>query len=186
MQPRDRRTGGLPVLVLFVVCLVVLVLVGVVITVLRNGSEPVLPEVERDSADIGLPAGRAMHPSDVDGLRFSLGFRGYRMAEVDEALGRLAGELADRDATIAALRHEDAASHQNAVAGVRLTKGLGDDLPGSRGSESNRAAAAVQQPALQDPPGTSRSAADDDLAGVGPSRSVDSSGTATLEPPPHA
>jgi DivIVA domain-containing protein len=33
-------------------------------------------------------------------LRFSLAFRGYRMAEVDDALDRLATEIAERDARI--------------------------------------------------------------------------------------
>jgi DivIVA domain-containing protein len=41
-------------------------------------------------------------PDDVDGLRFSLALRGYRMDEVDAALHRLREELADRDARLAA------------------------------------------------------------------------------------
>jgi DivIVA domain-containing protein len=42
----------------------------------------------------------------IDGLRFSLAFRGYRMDEVDEVLGRLTDELEVRDRRIADL--EDA------------------------------------------------------------------------------
>jgi DivIVA domain-containing protein len=39
----------------------------------------------------------------IEGLRFSLAFRGYRMDEVDEVLGRLADELEIRDRRIAEL-----------------------------------------------------------------------------------
>lgn len=42
----------------------------------------------------------------VHGLRFDQAVRGYRMAQVDVALGRLADELADRDAEITRLRGE--------------------------------------------------------------------------------
>jgi DivIVA domain-containing protein len=47
-----------------------------------------------------LPDGRAVRSEDVAHLRFSLAFRGYRMSEVDDALDRLATEIADRDARI--------------------------------------------------------------------------------------
>lgn len=90
-------------LVLFILLLVLFVLAGVVLAVLRD-DEPVLEDVERDGVALSLPAGRAMHGEDVNRLRFSLALRGYRMAEVDQALDRLAAELDDRDATIAELR----------------------------------------------------------------------------------
>ncbi len=50
---------------------------------------------------------RALVASDVDAVRFSLGLRGYRMDEVDEVLGRLRDELADRDVEIARFRQAD-------------------------------------------------------------------------------
>ncbi|MGL5857156.1 MAG: DivIVA domain-containing protein [Angustibacter sp.] len=40
-------------------------------------------------------------PRDIDEVRFSLAFRGYRMDEVDEVLTRFATELADRRAEVA-------------------------------------------------------------------------------------
>jgi DivIVA domain-containing protein len=42
----------------------------------------------------------------IERLRFSLAFRGYRMDEVDEVLGRLADELEIRDRRIAELEGE--------------------------------------------------------------------------------
>lgn len=53
---------------------------------------------------------QALVPSDVDAVRFSLALRGYRMDEVDEVLGRLRGELADRDAELTRLRAGDGAA----------------------------------------------------------------------------
>jgi DivIVA domain-containing protein len=47
-----------------------------------------------------LPEGRTVRADDVAQLRFSIAFRGYRMSEVDDALDRLAGEIAERDARI--------------------------------------------------------------------------------------
>jgi len=47
-----------------------------------------------------LPEGRTLRAADVTHARFSLAFRGYRMSEVDDALDRLALEIAQRDARI--------------------------------------------------------------------------------------
>ncbi|HZG94184.1 MAG TPA: DivIVA domain-containing protein [Mycobacteriales bacterium] len=90
-------------LVVLILCLVVLVLAGVVVAVLR-GDEPLLQDVERDLPGDGMPTDRPMTSDDVDGLKFSVALRGYRMAEVDDALSRLAHELAERDATIGRLQ----------------------------------------------------------------------------------
>ena len=47
-----------------------------------------------------LPEDRTVRAPDVTAARFSLAFRGYRMAEVDDALDRLAAEIAERDFAI--------------------------------------------------------------------------------------
>ena len=47
--------------------------------------------------------------ADVADLRFSVGFRGYRMDEVDAVLERLAVALLERDAALAELRGPQAA-----------------------------------------------------------------------------
>ncbi len=56
-----------------------------------------------DAGSNGLPDGR-LAPEAVDRARFGLAFRGYRMAEVDDALDRLRDELARRDSEIETLR----------------------------------------------------------------------------------
>jgi DivIVA domain-containing protein len=47
-----------------------------------------------------------VEPADVDAVRFSLAFRGYRMDEVDDVLRRLRDAIADRDAELVTLRRE--------------------------------------------------------------------------------
>src|SRR5215218_8193933 len=51
----------------------------------------------------GVPDGELV-AEDLQAVRFSLGFRGYRMDEVDEVLDRASAELARRDAEIDRLR----------------------------------------------------------------------------------
>jgi DivIVA domain-containing protein len=53
-----------------------------------------------------LPEDRAIERADVVDLRLGVAFRGYRMDEVDDALDRLADEIASRDVEIAELRRQ--------------------------------------------------------------------------------
>ncbi|MDQ1625636.1 MAG: hypothetical protein QOJ49_1134 [Actinomycetota bacterium] len=63
-----------------------------------------MPEPDPDRRPFGvLPAGQEVTGDDLERLRFSLAFRGYRMDEVDAVLERLSAELAARDAHIAEL-----------------------------------------------------------------------------------
>lgn len=91
-----------------VVLLLVLVLVVVGIGLVAAGRGDGLPDAPADRAPVVLPV-TALRPEDLSRLRFSVAFRGYRMSEVDDVLDRLTGELATRDATIAALRGQLAA-----------------------------------------------------------------------------
>ncbi|NHC13186.1 DivIVA domain-containing protein [Motilibacter sp. E257] len=61
-----------------------------------------LSEAEPDVAPVALPSG-ALTPVDLAEVRFPSALRGYRMADVDAVLDRVAGELAERDARIALL-----------------------------------------------------------------------------------
>ena len=70
--------------------------------VLATSDRPVLADAPPDAADLPLPE-EPLTPEDVSRLRFSMSARGYRMSEVDQALARLADELADRDRRIALL-----------------------------------------------------------------------------------
>ncbi|MEE1927726.1 DivIVA domain-containing protein [Streptomyces sp. TRM 70351] len=75
-------------------------------------------------AAVPLPPERPVGRADVAALRLPLALRGYRMSEVDDALDRLAAELAERDARIAEL--------EAALAGAQATAlGRTDLLPGA-------------------------------------------------------
>ena len=58
----------------------------------------------RDEPPWELPPERALIPDDVDTVRLPVALRGYRFAETDLLLDRLAGELRARDEEIARLR----------------------------------------------------------------------------------
>ncbi len=86
---------------LFVELLLVLVVVGTAAAAaLGRGDRMAAAPIDRNF--LGLPDER-ISPDDVAGVRFSLTVRGYRMSEVDEVLDRLAWELSQRDAHIAAM-----------------------------------------------------------------------------------
>jgi DivIVA domain-containing protein len=76
----------------------------------------------------GLPEGRPIRAEDLDAVRFSLAFRGYRMAEVDEVIDRLRHALAERDAVLERL-------------GVDLAAELGAGQPAPPSAAESAAAA---------------------------------------------
>lgn len=80
--------------------LAVIAAIAVVAAGRGGGLEPAAPDRTPTGA---LPADAPVTREAVDGLRFSLGFRGYRMDEVDAVLDRLAAELETRDKRIAEL-----------------------------------------------------------------------------------
>ncbi|MEU9236693.1 DivIVA domain-containing protein [Streptomyces subrutilus] len=87
----------------FLMIALVVVVAAVTLAVIGGGSEAVLPEAEPDRVADGLPETRPVVRADIDALRLPVAPRGYRMAEVDDVLERLAAELAERDARIAQL-----------------------------------------------------------------------------------
>lgn len=95
-------SGELIVFAFLLIALVVVV-AAVTLAVAGGGSEAVLPEAEPDRVSDGLPENRPVVRADIDELRLPVAPRGYRMAEVDDVLERLAAELAERDARIAEL-----------------------------------------------------------------------------------
>jgi DivIVA domain-containing protein len=74
-----------------------------VIALVAAGRGDSMPAVEPDRSPRGTLPPADLAPDDIDRLRFSLAFRGYRMDEVDDVLDRLTGELAVRDKRISEL-----------------------------------------------------------------------------------
>jgi len=75
----------------FFAILIVLALGGVALVASGFGSP--LARVYDDRPDVTLPADRELSGDDLRRVRFGMVLRGYRMAEVDALLDRLAGEL---------------------------------------------------------------------------------------------
>lgn len=70
--------------------LVVLALGGIALVAAGRGA-PMIEEYD-DRPDVVVPSG-PLRGQDLRRVRFSLGFRGYRMSEVDALLDRLAAQL---------------------------------------------------------------------------------------------
>jgi len=86
-----------------IILLLLLLAVVASIAVVAAGRGSSLADVDPDRSPRGtLPEGPADRAA-VDGLRFTVAFRGYRMDEVDGVLDRLVGEIEARDARIAEL-----------------------------------------------------------------------------------
>ncbi|MET7574882.1 DivIVA domain-containing protein [Streptomyces sp. NPDC005492] len=96
---------------LFLVVALAVVVGAVTLSVIGGGDSAPLPDGAPERLDDPLPLDRPVNRADVETLRFPLAARGYRMAEVDDALGRIGAELAERDARIADL--------ESALAGAR-------------------------------------------------------------------
>lgn len=98
--------------------LIVLAMGGVAMLAAGHG-EPMAPTYD-DRPDALVPAHRPVGPGDLRTVRFSLALRGYRMAEVDALLARLATEMEGRSPR-AALDGEDQPAGVVPVPGVRET-----------------------------------------------------------------
>jgi DivIVA domain-containing protein len=95
----------------------VIIAVIIAIALIAAGSTDSLPEAYPDRRYLELPAERSLRPADLQGLRLAVGFRGYRMDEVDHLLDRLAYELELRDIRIAELESPGSADEGSADAG---------------------------------------------------------------------
>ncbi|MBT2398149.1 DivIVA domain-containing protein [Streptomyces sp. ISL-100] len=110
---------------LFLVVAMVVVVAAVTLAVVGGGggdSGGVLPEAVPERLVDPLPATRPVGRADVEALRLPQAPRGYRMADVDDVLGRLGAELAWRDARIAELEAALAGVQARAVGGADLFK----------------------------------------------------------------
>jgi DivIVA domain-containing protein len=96
---------------LFLVVALAVVVAAVTLAVVGGGDNAVLPEAEGERLRDPLPADRPVNRADVEALRFPVAVRGYRMVDVDDALGRLSAEIAERDARIADLESALAGAH---------------------------------------------------------------------------
>nr|WP_156726287.1 DivIVA domain-containing protein [Streptomyces apocyni] len=104
----------------FLLIALVVVVAAVALAVLGGGESAPLQDAAPELVADPLPAGRPVGWVDVQALRLPMVLRGYRMADVDDALDRLGAELAERDARIAELEAALAGSQATAVSGPGL------------------------------------------------------------------
>lgn len=103
----------------FLLLLVVALTVAAVVfgvTVLVTGGDPGLVPVEPDGRATPLPATRPLQETDVSAVRFDTAMRGYRMAQVDQALRRAAYDIGYKDELIGVLEAEVTALREGRIA----------------------------------------------------------------------
>jgi DivIVA domain-containing protein len=96
----------------YLLLLVVALTVGGIVfgvTVLVSGSGTGLAVAEPDGRAVPLPGTRPLMEDDVASVRFDTALRGYRMAQVDQALRRAAYDIGYKDELIGVLEAEVAA-----------------------------------------------------------------------------
>jgi len=96
-------------LLLIVVVAVTVAAVVFGVTVLVSGRDAGLSPAEPDGRAVPLPATRPLRESDLAEVRFDLATRGYRMAQVDQAMRRAAYDIGYKDELIGVLEAEVAA-----------------------------------------------------------------------------
>jgi DivIVA domain-containing protein len=103
----------------FLVFVIGVLVVGALLFLLASvlmGRGETQPPAELDRSPVELPDDRPVLGDDIRALQMSVGFRGYRMTEVDWLLDQFAQVLDERDAEITALRaqlHPPAADEEN-------------------------------------------------------------------------
>ncbi|AGZ46277.1 DivIVA domain-containing protein [Actinoplanes friuliensis] len=103
---------------LFLFIVVGLVVAAIVfgVTVLVSGGDSGLTPVEPDGRSLPLPSDRPLGEEDIFRTRFDTGFRGYRMAQVDQALQRAAYDIGYKGELIGVLEAEVAALREGRTA----------------------------------------------------------------------
>ena len=112
---------------LFLVVALAVVVAAVTVAVVGGGESAPLPEAVPDRLVDPFPPDRPVNREDVEILRFPVAVRGYRMADVDDALGRLGAEIGERDARIADLEAALDGARSASVTSTSLRKPAEED-----------------------------------------------------------
>jgi DivIVA domain-containing protein len=103
-------------LLLFIVVALVVAAIVFGITVMMGGGDSGLTPVEPDGAALPLPSDRPLGEEDIVRTRFDTALRGYRMAQVDQALQRAAYDIGYKGELIGVLEAEVTALREGRVA----------------------------------------------------------------------
>jgi DivIVA domain-containing protein len=103
-------------LLLFIVVAVVVAAIVFGVTVMLGGGDSGLTPVEADGRAVPLPTDRPLGEDDMSQTTFDVAFRGYRMAQVDQALQRAAYDIGYKGELIGVLEAEVAALREGRLA----------------------------------------------------------------------
>src|SRR6185369_9577255 len=119
------------------VLVVVLVIAGLVygVVTLLAGEDPGLSSADPDGRARPLPNNRSLSEYDLKAVRFDVGFRGYRMTQVDRVLRRTAYDIGYKDEMIAVLEAEVTALREGRTEDAELMRKAreGAAAPGGNG-----------------------------------------------------
>jgi DivIVA domain-containing protein len=93
-------------LLLLIVVAVVVAAIVFGVTVMLSGGDSGLTPVEADGRAVPLPTDRPLGEDDISRTKFDVGWRGYRMAQVDQALQRAAYDIGYKGELIGVLEAE--------------------------------------------------------------------------------
>jgi len=93
-------------LLLFIVVAVVVAAIVFGVTVMLSGGDSGLTPVEADGRAVPLPSDRPLGEDDITQTKFDVAWRGYRMAQVDQALQRAAYDIGYKGELIGVLEAE--------------------------------------------------------------------------------
>jgi DivIVA domain-containing protein len=96
-------------LLLFIVVALVVAAIVFGVTVMMSGGDSGLTPVEPDGRAVPLPSDRPLGEEDIVRTQFDTAWRGYRMAQVDQALQRAAYDIGYKGELISVLEAEVAA-----------------------------------------------------------------------------
>ena len=103
-------------LLLFIVVAVVVAAIVFGVTVMLSGGDSGLTPVEADGRAVPLPSDRPLGEDDISQTKFDVAWRGYRMAQVDQALQRAAYDIGYKGELIGVLEAEVIALREGRMA----------------------------------------------------------------------
>jgi DivIVA domain-containing protein len=102
-------------LLLLIVVAVVVAAIVFGVTVMLSGGDSGLTPVEADGRAVPLPTDRPLGEDDISQTKFDVGWRGYRMAQVDQALQRAAYDIGYKGELIGVLEAEVTALREGRI-----------------------------------------------------------------------
>src|SRR5690349_9066568 len=103
-------------LLLYIAAALVIAAIVFGVTVMLGGGDPGLTPTEPDGRAVPLPSDRPLGEEDLIRTKFDTAFRGYRMAQVDQALQRAAYDIGYKGELIGVLEAEVTALREGRVA----------------------------------------------------------------------